>query len=146
MREESAPRLVYGWYAGALLLESWHTSALLLESTQLLEICNPHSNETEMTHARGALAAICTMHCPCPAYRLAIAALERELDLGTGFPTAFVAQTLRDLQLSVLKFAYTYYIQHTEPLPAKDWATNAHSCTPDHLLSKSAHSCSRGIK
>ena len=73
MCEELAPRVVHGWYAGALLLESWYTSALLLESTQLLEICNPHSNETEMTHACGALAAICTVHCPCPACRLAIA-------------------------------------------------------------------------
>ena len=51
LREELAPRLVHGWYAGALLLESWYTSALLLESTQLLEICNPHSNEAEMTHS-----------------------------------------------------------------------------------------------
>ena len=66
MREEPAPRLVHGWYAGALLLESWYTSALLLESTQLLEICNPHSNETEMTHASDALAGICTIYAPSP--------------------------------------------------------------------------------
>ena len=78
MREEPAPRLVHGWYAGALLLESWYTSALLLESTQLLEICNPHSNETEMTHgsdhwpfttnncwsAATQSSAICTVHVP----------------------------------------------------------------------------------
>ena len=66
MREESAPRLVHGWYASALLLESWYASALLLESwyasalllesTQLLEICNPGSNEAEVTHGSDALA------------------------------------------------------------------------------------------
>ena len=72
MREELAPRLVHGSYARALLLESWYASALLLESTQLLEICNPHSNETEMAHGSNALATICTVHCPCPACRRAI--------------------------------------------------------------------------
>ena len=97
---EPAPRLVHGWYAGALLLESWYTSALLLESTQLLEICNPHSNEAEMTHACGTLAVYhkqllkcCNperryLHCarPCPSFaRLQNASIYATLAMSTVF-------------------------------------------------------------
>ena len=131
MREEPAPRLVHAWYASALLLESWYTSALLLESTQLLEICNPHSNEAEMAHGSNAVATICTVHCPCPACRRAIAALARLQPWARVFHGSIGQSAICSYLCS--NRVHIIGIQHKEHCYNNTAATTVHSCTANLL-------------
>ena len=119
---EPAPRVVHGWYAGALLLESWCHRECTMAGER------PTATRQMMTHGSNAVAAICYMHCP-PNLQ---ACNSSPLQPGHGFFSALRILRPNTARFAVIcaQIAYTY--RHTASGATANKRTRLPPCTHTH--------------